>query len=283
MSIAEHLAALKDGTDEAKEKAAAALYDLAEDLDPDDFSPFVEQPGVVLPLVELLRSGSDGGKVQAATTLSFFEKDAEVIEAGGVPALAKIILSDSVSEEVKSTAARTLGRLTRETGFTRDMQSIILPTISTLVKVLGSGKVSFQVAIPVLLKLLRDGRHVVKLLAAVALREIAKDDKDVQAALIEAGAVPLLGELLLLISLEISESSVEKAVFKQEVLKREVLELLWELKFKTHAASWVVVEQAADLFFASASAERRAAKARVRELESELADLKRKLPAKNGG
>lgn len=295
-------------------------------------------------LLVALKDGTDDAKVEAAKELFSVVDDglhAEILEAGGVPLLAKIIESDSVSDEGKCTAARTLGNLTRGIDITGDDQRTLFDTSKSLVKLLSSGKdvapwsVTFalrsfakhpvlrasminagvlqglielmwswiaagaewqefllplqliemiakehgsrgKVAVPILVKLLRDGRGdlLVALSAMHALRKIAKDDEDLQAALIEAGAVPSLGELLL----RISESGK-----LQNKPQEEVIELLWELKFKPHAVPHVVIEQAAELFFTAASKERRAAKARIRELESENDDLKRKLPAEIRG
>ena len=125
--------------------------------------------------------------------------------------------------------------------------------------------------IPPLFKILRDPQS--PFVAESAMRILGKlaGNKDTKTALIEAGVIPLLGELLL------SDFFSEKA---------SAATMLSELKFPnvtSPASIPVVIKEAADVCFASASEERRAAKARVRELESELADLKRKLPAKNGG
>ena len=83
-----------------------------------------------------------------------------------------------------------------------------------------------------------------------------------------AGAITALGELLLT---------------EPHGGRKGIIQLLWELKFKSDVECPDVIRKAAELFFASASKERRAAKARIRELESENDDLKRKLPAKSGG
>ena len=90
---------------------------------------------------------------------------------------------------------------------------------------------------------------------------------------IEAGGIPPLVDLLL------SQST-------DSGLKKRAISALCTLKIDCldpHGSVVDHVSEAASLFFASVTKERRAAKARVRELESELADLKRKLPAKNGG
>ena len=100
--------------------------------------------------------------------------------------------------------------------------------------------------------------------------------------LVEAGAVPLLVELLL------SESFTQKKITAATLWHLKLHDYAWTMPgANLHGLdtfwNWIkktsfpdVIEQAASLFFASVSEERRAAKARVRELESEKETLKRK-------
>ena len=124
-----------------------------------------------------------------------------------------------------------------------------------------------KTAIPVLLELLRSENSDGQMAAVSAMAKLAEHE-EVKTALIEAGAITALGELLLTQSHD---------------GRKGIIQLLWELKFKSDVESPVVIQKAADVFFASVSKERRAAKARIRELESENDDLKRKLPAEIRG
>ena len=109
MSIAEHVATLENGTDEAKEKAAAALCELA--FHPDNHSPIVEA-GAVPPLVELLRSGGMLNKLQAMNAFSILGMNANLnvwvacAEAGAIPILVELLRNGRAEE--KGAAAGSL-------------------------------------------------------------------------------------------------------------------------------------------------------------------------------
>ena len=73
MSIAEHVATLTNGTDEAKALAVQALLPLALHQ-----GPAVVEAGAVAPLVELLRSGGMLNKLQAMNAFSILGMNANL-------------------------------------------------------------------------------------------------------------------------------------------------------------------------------------------------------------
>ena len=128
-------------------------------------------------------------------------------------------------------------------------------------------------AIPAFVELLQVGIDLAKKAATKALRNLALRREENRSATIEAGAIPPLVELLL------SQST-------DSDLKKMAISALCTLKIDCHDPHGSVVDhvsKAASLFSAAANKERRAAKARIRELESENDDLKRKLPAEIRG
>ena len=280
MSIEAHVAALKNGTDKAKVMAVFALAWLARH--PDNYSPIVEA-GAVPPLVELLRSGSDLGKGEAVLALMRRAREGPntrsmIVDAGAVPLL------------VEHLRARTACVPPRTAWTTAALANLAMDRDSCLL-IADAG------AVPLLVENLRCGSDYIKADAARALGNLASSDQShIRSKVVEAGAVPLLMEIL--------RSGTTDVLFEGAhalAIKYVVVSTLCILKFDCHDHHDSVIDhilEAASLFsvpafcdldldgdldFASVSEERRAAKARVRELEAENDDLKRKLPAEIRG
>ena len=224
-------------------------------IDPaDPICPFFN---AIKPLLKLLRSGHDDAPMAAEFALGHIARKSSVLHAC-------VIGCDAVPEFVE--LIWTLIGDGKATGF--EMQGLLF-TLGELAKPTDFDKNASRAttAIPVLLELLRSEDSDGAMAAVSAMKKLAEHE-EVKTALIDAGAVVLLGELLL------TQSHGGRDLITQ---------LLWQLKFKSDVERPDVIRKAAELFFAAASKERRAAKARIRELESENDDLKRKLPAEIRG
>jgi vacuolar protein 8 len=182
--------AFREGVDAAYTAAARAVGWLAHDNLADRVAIAEAGAGGIPPLVEVLRAGSAKAKEQAARALSrlAYNDACEVLiaEAGGIAPLVELLRDGSV--EAKFWVARALGHLASNNAANKVLIAEA-GGIPPLVELLRDGSTEARLWAPTL------GVYGVSAAPAMALYQLALNNKANKVAIAEAGGIPLLVEL----------------------------------------------------------------------------------------
>ncbi|CAE7246869.1 PUB12 [Symbiodinium sp. CCMP2592] len=189
---------LRSSTPEVQAAAAGVLRNLAaDDYDNDVLSVLIAEAGGIPALVELLRSSDPKDPTvqrNAAGALKNLSANADnkalIAKAGGIPPLVSCLTTGTAWAQQK--AAATLGKLAMDWTFV-EPDIVPLPEASEIAEA-NRALIASAGAIPRLIALLMDGGECVEV-AAYALRPFSSSE-DTRVAIVDAGAIPVLANLL---------------------------------------------------------------------------------------